>query len=158
MREEFIKEATFSRIGEIMRRGISPVIAAVLLVIISVAAGVLVWTWISGFAARNPTTQPALEERIRIEAVGIYGSGGTYNITVYVRNIGSKLVNITSVYIIDANGSVVFSNTTLNVGIAPGEVKGISVDTNVSLKSGYSYIVKVVTLNGAEAVYRFSAP
>jgi len=142
-----------------MRRGISPVIAAVLLVIISVAAGVLVWTWISGFATRNPTAQPTLEERIRIEAVNISGSGGTYKITVYVRNIGSKLVNITSAYIIDVNGSVVFSNTTLNVDIAPGDVKPIPVkDTSISLKPGYSYTIKVVTLNGAEATYRFNAP
>ena len=141
-----------------MRKGISPVIAAVLLVIISVAAGVLVWTWISGFAARNPTTQPALEERIRIEAVKVLGSGGTYNITVYVRNIGSKPVTITPAYILDANGSVVFSNTALNVGITPGSVAEISVGTNIQLTPGYSYTVKVVTLNGAEAVYRFNAP
>ena len=142
-----------------MRKGISPVIAAVLLVIISVAAGVLLWTWISGFAARNPASQPALEERIKIEAADITGSGGEYNITVYVRNIGSKLVNITSAYIIDVNGTVVFSNTTLNVGIAPGSVDKVEVGKEITgLKPGYTYIIKVVTLNGAEATYRFNAP
>jgi len=141
-----------------MRKGISPVIAAVLLVIISVAAGVLLWTWISGFAARNPAAQPALEERIRIEAAEITPKNGKYNITIYVRNIGSKLVNITSAYIIDVNGSVVFSNTTLNVGIAPGSVDKVEVGKNIGLKPGYTYIIKVVTLNGAEATYRFNAP
>ena len=141
-----------------MRKGISPVIAAVLLIIISVAAGVLVWTWISGFAARNPTAQPTLEERIRIEAVNITGSGGKYNITAYVRNIGSKTVIINSAYIIDAYGSVKHANTNLNVKIEPGNVAGFSVGTNVELKSGYSYVVKVVTSNGAEATYRFTAP
>ncbi len=151
-----------------MKKGISPVIAAVLLVIIAVAAGVLIWAWVSGFAQKNPAEEPALRERIKIDSVIV---NDTSNITVIVSNIGETTVNISALYILDTNGNVVYSNTSaaamaqqaekanLSDGtpdIAPGRVEGFTAQpSSWPLQSGQIYIVKVVTSRGIEATYTF---
>jgi len=52
-------------------KGVSPIVATAILVLISVVAGVLLWLWVSGFTSAATAEQPALAERIKIEAVKI---------------------------------------------------------------------------------------
>ena len=62
-------------------------------------------------------------ERIKIDAVR-YNNTDPNNITVtiFVRNIGEIPVNISGAFLLDAAGSVVAANTTLNnVNIPVGE-------------------------------------
>jgi len=138
------------------RKAISPIIATILLVIIAVAAGVLIWVWVHGFATKNPTAQPALQERIKIEAVNV----SDRVITVYVRNIGSVEVTITAAYLEDGvTGNTIASNTELSESIDIGEVAVLAeVFQNVVITSGKPYVVKVVTARGTEATYSFIAP
>jgi flagellin-like protein len=56
---------------KLLKKGVSPIIATVILVLIAVAAGVMLWLWVSGFASTTPAQQQALNERIRIDAVQI---------------------------------------------------------------------------------------
>ncbi len=135
-----------------MKKGISPVIAAVLLVIIAVAAGVLIWTWLAGFVQRAPTSQPALNERIKIDSVGVSGN----TVTIYVRNIGDVDVTISSAYVIDAvNGTTICSNINASVPIPVGGVQPVNVTCTAPLTSGHPYIAKAVTTRGTEATYQF---
>jgi len=143
-----------------MRRGVSPIVATVLLIIIAVAAGVLIWVWLHGFASKNPTVQPVLNEKIRIDSVQINYNSKGYNVTVFVRNIGGVTANITAVYLYDpATGTVIKSNTSVGVTIAPGQVIELyKAITLAKLTSGYEYGVKVVTKDGVTATYTFIAP
>ncbi len=145
---------------KMVRRGISPVIAAVLLVLITVAAGVMIWVWLSGFASKNPTTQPALEERLKIESYGIKKDVKGYDVTLYVRNIGGVPVKIVDVYFMNASGVVakydipsddVYVDDTpgIKAVVNPGNVIEITI-ANVSLDAGYSYTVKLVSEHGTE--------
>jgi flagellin-like protein len=131
-------------------RGISPVVATALLVLIAVATAALLYLWVSGTVSNQPTEEPALHEKIKIEAVG-YDSGAG-QVTIYVRNVGAVTANITSAYVIDAvTGKVVASDTAVNQAIPPGNPATITLNAN--LEAGKPYTVKVVTEDGVEATY-----
>jgi len=150
-----------------LKRAISPIVATILLILISIAAGVILWLWMSGFIAQTPTAQPALAERIRIEAVQV--DKNSNQIKIYVRNLGNSNVTISSVYTLDVGGAVIeyFESGSeylkINLDpIPPNRVATVTVTVSVNslplYKSGYSYMVKVVTSNGVEAQYAFVWP
>ena len=129
-------------------RGISPVVATALLVLIAVATAALLYLWVSGTVANQPTEEPAMHEKIKIDAVSYDGN----QVTVYVRNVGSVKATLDAVYVIDAvNGTIVGSNTGLNQAIDPGASTSTSVTT--TLETGRPYIIKAVTKDGVEATY-----
>jgi len=133
------------------KKGVSPIVAVAILVLIAVVAGVLLWTWLSGFVSAATAQQPALGERIKIEAV----SASTGSVTAYVRNVGGAQVSISRIYVLSAAGTIVgFGTSTATIN--PGEVGTVSV--SVSLSRGTTYTVKVVTKNGVEATYTFVVP
>jgi len=143
---------------ELHRKGISPIIATVILVLIAVAAGVMLWLWVSGFTSAMPAEQQALNERIRIDAVKVEdGGGGSKSVTIYVRNIGKTDVTIGAAYILNTSNTIIASNTDAQTLISPGNVEGVTV-SSVPLNSGYAYVAKVVTINGVETTYTFVAP
>jgi flagellin-like protein len=134
------------------RKGVSPVIATIILVLIAVVAGVLLWLWVSGYTSTMPTQQ-SLYERIKIDAVKIQDG----SITVYVRNVGNVAVTITHAYISTPNGVTLVANELQQpVTIQPGAVQTVSISYTGT--SGYAYVVKVVTANGVEATYTFVWP
>jgi len=139
-----------------IRKGVSPVIATVLLILVAVAATVIIWTWVSGAAANNPTSQPALQEKITIDAVK-YISGDN-QVTIYVTNLGPTTVTITAGYVLDANnGTAVCQSTfTTNNQIDPQSTQSFTVTCTNSLEAGRPYTAKVVTSNGVSATYNFN--
>jgi len=146
------------------RKGVSPVIATIILVLIAVVAGVLLWLWVSGYSSTLPSQNPALYERIKIEAVNVSSTTTTKQISIYVRNVGNVNVNISSIYILRPDGVLIETpsntNPSLPLSISPGTIQKITVTLSQSqqYKSGYAYVVKVVTANGVEAAYTFVWP
>ena len=141
------------------RKGVSPVIATIILVLIAVAAGVLLWLWVSGYSSSLPSQNPAIYERIKIDAVNV--SSTTKQISIYVRNVGNVNVTISSIYILRPDGTMIESPSLPNsnpVTIKPGTVQKITVTLSQQYQSGYAYVVKVVTTNGVEATYTFVWP
>ena len=138
------------------RKGISPIIAVLLLVIIAVAAAVLTYLWVLGYIGtvqQQGGTQP-LQERIKIEGVEVAGNGTLT--AVYVRNIGDINANISTIYLIEPTGSIKGVDWDIKEVLAPGEIKriGVSADEgDFSVDVGETYVVKVVTAQGAEASY-----
>ena len=143
------------------RKGVSPIIATVILVLIAVVAGVLLWLWVSGYSSALPSQNPALYERIKIEAVNVSSTTSTKQISIYVRNIGNADVTISSIYILRPDGTMIENPSLPNnnpVTIKPGTVQKITVTLSQQYQSGYAYVVKVVTTNGVEAAYTFVWP
>jgi flagellin-like protein len=143
----------------VSRKAVSPVVATVILVLISVVAGVMLWLWVSGFTSAATAQQPALNERIKIEAVKVDTTHK--NVTVIVRNVGSVPVTITDLYVIDYQGNTIdHTSFTSAISIEPGAVDKDNVKSNqgLSVQSGRTYTVKVVTKNGVEATYSFVWP
>jgi len=136
------------------RKAVSPVVATVILVLISVVAGVMLWLWVSGFTSAATAQQPALNERIKIEAV----DASTGSLKVHVRNVGGTTVNITKLYVLTTNGVVYEVPDISPTSINPSNVEEISATLTKTYNSGTAYIVKVVTKNGVEASCTFVWP
>ncbi len=141
-----------------VKKAVSPIVATVLLIIIAVAAGVLIWVWLHGFAEKNPTAQPTLQEQFKIDSVSVSNN----IVTAYVRNIGQVADTVSSAYVLDAvSGNTVCTNTSVGVQINVDQVEPVIINCTASgytLISGHTYIVKIVTDRGVEATYQFIAP
>jgi flagellin-like protein len=135
------------------KRGVSPVIATLLLIVIAVAAAVLTYIWVTGYMGTLQSQAGAqqVQERIKIEAIDIT------NDKVYIRNIGETKVTIAAVYLINsATGSTIASDTSVNTELSPGELMDVSLTLSGNVNSGVTYIVKAVTAKGTEATYQFT--
>ncbi len=139
-------------------KAISPVIATILLVMIAVAASVFLWVWLSGYVTSTSseveTGTESVKVAVKIDGVKYYLA--TPKVTIYVTNIGDVKTKITSAYVLDASGNVVASNTTVNLELDPGTTGSVNVTLGSRLSSG-TYVAKVVTDEGVEATYTFTA-
>ncbi|MEM0119725.1 MAG: archaellin/type IV pilin N-terminal domain-containing protein, partial [Thermofilaceae archaeon] len=135
------------------RRGVSPVIATLLLIVIAVVAAVLAYIWVSGYMGRVTSQAEGqasqLQERIKIDAVKVTGARVDINVT----NIGDVDVTIASAYVLFENKTAVCSSAP-NKNISRGIAGYVSV-SNCNLVTGTTYIAKVVTSKGVEATYSF---
>ncbi len=138
-------------------RAVSPVVATALLVLIAVATAVLLYLWVSGTVAAQPTQQKSLQEQLKVDALSVYynTSAQKYNVTAYIRNTGAVPANITRVYVIYNNTIIATGIPTTpdkaSVYIAPGQVllANFTFKTDKSLV-GRAVIVKFVTSDGVE--------
>jgi hypothetical protein len=92
-RQEFLEvrdEGRYEGFEGANRKAISLVVATVVLVLISVVASAILWFWVSNFTSASTAQQPALNERIKIEAVEVSGD----DVKVYVRNVDSVATTI----------------------------------------------------------------
>ena len=130
------------------KKGVSPVIAVLLMIAIAVAAAILVYVWSMGLIGTLTTGGGAqTREQVIIDA---YSWNATGNIILYTRNVGSSEVVLDAVYV---GGSVASTDmgTTLPV---QGPVTEVTVTPTGSYTSGVAYTVKAITKTGG--VFTFS--
>jgi len=143
------------------KKGVSPIIAVLLLIVIAVAAALLTYLWVLGYigSAQRSGQPTQLEEKIKIDGVKVE-TGATITIYVYVRNIGSKPVKVTDIYILNATTGAVIDHHEISGGqtISPGEIAEISFTASGSYTSRYTYVAKAVTSKGTEASLAFTWP
>jgi len=122
------------------KKGISPILATLLLIVIAVAAVIVTYAWVMTFTTTTTTTAGA---RIKFDMAKI--DSATKNVTIYVRNWGDDKVRVDKVYI---EGQDFTGYTDLGTGkdIAKGNVLTITT-TNlshpISFSAGSTYKVKV---------------
>ncbi len=141
-------------------KGITPVIAIILLMIIAVAAATLTYIWVVGYVQTSlPSSSIALGERLKFEAASLR-KNTQWTFTGVVRNIGDTSITIDAAYLLDGDGKTFvaeasgFSSVTLD----PGEAKTITADFGTSgVEAGRVYVVKVVTTQGTEAAVKVKA-
>jgi len=140
------------------RRGMSPVIATLLLIVIAVAAAVLVYMWTVGYATQMKPTTPETGERLKIEAGRLFRETATsnnVNATLYVRNVGGSPVYINVSYLLTPAGSVVgmASASMYMKEIYVIDATGYSQPaTLMALEAGRVYTVKIRFTNAWSSV------
>ena len=144
------------------RKGISPIIAVLLLVIIAVAAAVLTYLWVLGYigTVQQQGGTQSLQERIKVEGIEVEGGSIT---DVYIRNIGDVNANISTIYLVEPSGSVKGVCDKIWLELAPGQLNSVAItgdcgstSGDFSVEVGETYVVKVVTASGAEAAYSYT--
>ena len=126
-----------------MKKGISPVIATVILVAVALVLAVALAGWVMGIWGGLGST----------EALYITGSvskvGGTVYVNATIYNKGTSIANISKVVMYDDVGSQL-TNTT-SVTVQPGETKYIDFVMNPStdvVAVGKTYVVRFYTSSG----------
>jgi len=115
------------------KKGISPILATLLLIVIAVAAVIVTYAWVMTFTTTQTSTAGKM---IKFDSAVINSANG--NVTVYVRNTGTEAVTIDKIYI---DGTDYPTYTT-----------GLSATSNLNAGG-----VRTVTLDGAAAGKTFSS-
>jgi flagellin-like protein len=137
------------------KRGIEPIVAAILLIVITVVAAVLLYMWFSGYltATTGRVSSMSSPEEFQVVAVSLSASNG---LNAYVQNTGSTTITITGIYILNATtNSLICGNTTSTrlpaTTISPGQTAQITATFPTScITPDTSYLVKFVTAEGTQ--------
>jgi flagellin-like protein len=139
------------------RRGISPVIATVIIVAVTIAVAIAVAFWMTGIVGLFTSAE-------KLEIVALYAqpssSPAGWNVTLTVRNTGTTPTSIDMIFI---NGvphtqcSGISINQTLPLPVNPGITKTIKLNINnnatcgtMKFTAGGSIEVKLHTTGGKE--------
>ena len=134
-------------------KGLEPIVAAVLLIVVAVIGAVLVYLWFAGYVtkATSQAEQMAASEKLKIEAASL--SASTRAATLYIRNLGGDAVKVVQAYVFRP-GSISALCTVPIVAdpIQPGELSTITpgLPAGCGITAGYDYVIKIVTQKGTE--------
>jgi len=138
------------------RKGISPLIATLLLIAIAVAASVLTYSWVMSMI----TSQSAqAQTQVRIDSV----TWGTTTSTITgldVRNTGSVDATLESVSIrLNTSGSPAYVYTVTDaIGTGAHATVGPIIPTGFSWQNSKSYVIRVTTNTGFYYESVFTSP
>ncbi len=140
------------------RKAISPIIATLILIVITVVAGVMLYGFVTGFMAKTSSSTGAIST-LAIDAVGISQSATTWQVNVTVTNTGNTPVTVTTVNLLNATtGALMYSYTeSPSVTVPAGQtmvIRAFSTSSSPRIPSslvGNSTIVQVVTSTGSYA-------
>jgi len=128
-------------------KGVSPIIATLLLIVIAVAGAVVTYAFVTNFIGSSLPTGTTQFETIGIDAVN-YSNGTLY---IAVRNTDNKAVHVDSLYIENQAGGLFSGPYSLNTDIPTNTPHLFTVATSSPLPVD-SYLVKVVCTHGGNAI------
>jgi hypothetical protein len=137
-------------------RGLEPVVAAVLLIVVAVIGAVLIYLWFAGYVTKSTSQaeQMTASEKLKIEAASLRaGSGGSGNATLHVRNLGGNTVTLVYAYVLRPGSmSALCTAQITNAAIPPGQVLTVTLNlpSGCGINAGYDYVIKLVTQKGTE--------
>jgi FlaG/FlaF family flagellin (archaellin) len=144
-------------------KGLEPIVAAVLLIVVAVIGAVLVYLWFAGYVtkATSQAEQMAASEKLKIEAANLTSSSAF----LYIRNLGGDNVTLATAYILkpgtinplcaigkDSISIYKPGSTTVKADtLYPGALQIVKLTSSgCNIQSGYDYVIKVVTQKGTE--------
>ncbi|PNV81430.1 MAG: hypothetical protein C0179_02765 [Fervidicoccus sp.] len=144
---------------KLVKRGVSPIVATLLLILIAIAAAAVLYVWVNTLSSSTTQYNPGnVASAISIDAADL----STTTLTAYVRNVGSNVISgVLNVYIYNQTGTLIATGQSGSVTIQPGQVQSISVTLSITtgnqITQGTTYTVKVVAPGGASAVASVTA-
>lgn len=134
------------------KRAFSPVIAALILMLLAVAAGVVVYAYVMGWLGGATKGEGGHYGELSLDAATAVASTNT--ITAYVRNIGGKSVTPSKAYVDDSQATSITPTT----AIAEGAVVTLTIDaTSPGLSVNTTYEVKIVCTDGTSLTFSVKA-
>lgn len=120
------------------RKGISPVIATVIIVAVAIAISIAVAGWLMGLWGTFGTT----EQLTIMPDTSLKAGTSTSTLTLHVKNTGSKAAVIIKVELVGVNA------TSTTVTLSQGQDTVLTVPIPGSTVAGTQYLVKVYTASG----------
>lgn len=121
------------------RRGISPVIATVIIVAVAIAISIAVAGWLFGLWGSFGTTE---QLTVMPDTTLTKGTDGTYTLSLHIKNTGSKSAVITKVEVVGLD------TVATEVTLAQGADTTIDITLNKAATAGTQYLIKVYTDSG----------
>ena len=140
------------------KKGVSPIIATLLLIVIAVAAAVVTYAFVTGFIG-TATSQSNQQGAMSVDtgSVVLRANDSGAIITVYVRNTGTKSEILTSAYVDNAlitNGTGVSVNyNPASAQIAPNAVCTVTISSTANWANAAAHTVKLVATDGTPVAY-----
>jgi len=148
-------------------RGLEPIVAAVLLIVVAVIGAVLVYLWFAGYVtkATSQAEQMAASEKLKIEAANLTSTDGSKYGYLFIRNLGGVNVTISTIYVLkpgtvnplctNSSSINIYRGTSTDSGtvstLYPGSLHLVRFTVNnCGITAGYDYVIKVVTQKGTE--------
>ena len=130
-------------------KALSPVVASIILIAVTVAVSVVVAAWMGGMSIGLMGNA----EQATITNIGL--TSGSTAATVTIQNTGNAAVNITAAYI---NGLTVVTTQPLPVKLLPGQSYILGVTLAANAVAGTQYEAKVTTAKGNNLVLSAFCP
>ena len=127
------------------RKAISPVIATLLLILVAVASGLVLYSYVMGYLGSMTKGGSSMQGILSLDSATATVPS---SITAYVRNVGSVAITINQAYVDGTNATSVTKPS-----IDLGAVKPVSIVPSSSLVAGTSYSVKLVATDGTSLVF-----
>ena len=114
--------------------GVSPIVSALLLVVISVVASVLIYFWVTSFqgqVTQQAGTPKALGACLKIEGleVALRDTGGVAY-KIWLKNCGSQTLHLDYVYLLDPSGNVYHSYLPGGWPLPPGHTVSLAMGSH----------------------------
>jgi len=126
------------------KKGVSPIIATLLLIVIAVAAAVVVYAFVSGFIGQTTTTTHA-QGTLEVQAISVNSTG----IYAYVQNTGSQTETFNAAYV--DNTLISTTNIGLLTPLSPQQTALICIN-GTTWANGISHDVKIICNDGTSVV------
>ena len=134
------------------KKGVSPVLSVLLMIIVAVAASLVTYAWVMGYIG---FTTAKAGKAIQIQSI----ANGTSTLMVYVQNVGDGYVDLKPSECLYVNG--IIQNVTLtgviNNRIEPGGTATLTL-TPINLLHGQTLKVKAVTVDGTFNEKSYTVP
>ena len=146
-------------------KAISPLVAALLLIMVGIAGAVLVYLWLTGFAGKSTIIPATVETQLKIEAAKLDSKED--KVILYVRNVGAttlecdRIYNVT-VYVYDSfTGQIVGVNPHAKIDcgdtiLEPGELAKVTANLETFIEGGMikgKYYDIKLAINGIEYTF-----
>lgn len=137
------------------KKGMSAILATLLLVVIVVAMGAIVYAWSTGLIGGMMKQPASTGEALTLDS-GVFNTAT--NATLSVRNVGDSSVSLERCYVEGTDGS---STTVESTGLSITSIPVSSVSdvvitvspTSMNFTQGYTYEFKMVTASGNQFVF-----
>jgi hypothetical protein len=139
-------------------RGLEPIVAAVLLIVVAVIGAMLIYLWFAGYVSKatSQADSMAASEKLKIEAASLT-AGPPHVVALYVRNLGGDTARIVHAYVFRLGSTSAICSHALATPytIDPGNMRPVTFtipagDCTGSVNAGYDYVIKIITQKGTE--------
>ncbi|MCE4617671.1 MAG: DUF2341 domain-containing protein [Desulfurococcales archaeon] len=121
-------------------KAVSPIVAVVLIIIVAVSTSLIMHNWITGTSSTVGDVSKVGSERLVIKAA--YLDPGTGEIVVYLQNIGTKPINVNTVYLKDPSGNIVYT-WSISATVDPGHKGTVRLGPPSGITSNTRYWIAV---------------
>jgi len=142
-------------------RGISPILATLLLIVIAVAAIIVTYAWITTYMGGATSHAGVFLQKDAVSWGTTTFGGKTYNLTIYIRNTGTSDAYIDRVYIGSSENNLVLQTDTAfnpSTGLVQKEGGVIAIYVNYSWTSNQWYYFRIVPKIGEPLTFQAKAP